>query len=161
MGNKINTKYIGHHISSGGFIFYLDEKEQQVYTLLIRNKKNELWICKGHIENGENQVDAALREFNEETGLDSKYLKYIGLCKKISYSFEEFGGKNTKDVYIHVFKCSEKINLSKNIGVENIVEIDWYKYEDAIDKISYNKEELVKAYRMFLERRLKFNNCFL
>lgn len=151
INEKMNTSFVGHHISSGGFIFYIDEKERQIYTLLIRNKDNVLWICKGHLENNETQVEAALREFFEETGLDSKYLEHVGLCEKISYSFEEFGGMNTKDVFINVFMCSEKIDLSKNIGVEDIIEISWYKYEDALNQISYDKNYLINSYKMLLD----------
>lgn len=147
----MNTSFIGHHISSGGFIFYIDEKEKQTYTLLIRNTTNELWIAKGHIEKNETHIEAALREFFEETGLESKYLEHVGLCEKISYSFEEFGGINTKDVFINVFKCSEKVDLSNNVGVENIVEISWYKYDDALNKISYDKNLLINSYKLLLD----------
>lgn len=158
INEKMNTSFIGHHISSGGFIFYIDEKEKQIYTLLIRNMTNELWISKGHIEKNETHVEAALREFFEETCLESKYLEHVGLCEKISYSFEEFGGVNTKDVFINVFRCSEKIDLSKNIGVEGIIEISWYKYEDALIKISYDKNNLINSYKMLLDNIKKVVN---
>ena len=49
---------------------------------MITNNKNTLWICKGHLEKNEDQVSAALREFEEEMGLERKYLEYVGLLKK-------------------------------------------------------------------------------
>ena len=47
--------------------------------------------------------------------------------------------------------ANEKIDLSKNIGVEDITKIEWYTFEDALQNISYEKEDLIKAKEMFLE----------
>jgi 8-oxo-dGTP pyrophosphatase MutT (NUDIX family) len=146
---KLDTSFVGHHISSGGFIFYKDILTNEIYTLLITNKEKVLWICKGHLEKNEDQISAAFREFQEEMGLESKYLEYIGLVKKVSYSFIKNGGNNTKDVYINVFSANEKVDLSKNIGVEDITKIEWYTIKDAIEKISFTREELIEAEKMF------------
>ena len=71
----MNTKFVGHHISSGGFIFYRNKKNGELFTILIKNKKGEWWIPKGHIEEGEEQVAAAFREIEEEIGLKKDQLK--------------------------------------------------------------------------------------
>ena len=147
---KLDTSFVGHHISSGGFIFFKDSSTGKIFTLLITNNKNTLWICKGHLEKNEDQISAALREFEEEMGLERKYLEYIGLVKKVSYSYVENGGTNTKEVYINVFCANEKIDLSKNIGIEDIIKIEWYSFDDAIEKISYDKSDLIRAREMFL-----------
>lgn len=147
---KLDTNFVGHHISSGGFIFYKDIVTSEIFTLLITNNKDVLWICKGHLEKNEDQISAAFREFKEEMGLEKSNLEYVGLVKKISYSYEENGGNNTKDVYINVFSANEKIDLSKNIGVEDIIKIEWYLFENAINEICFNKEELLEAKDMFL-----------
>lgn len=147
---KLDTSFVGHHVSSGGFIFYKDISTGEIFTLLITNNKNILWICKGHLEKNEDQVSAALREFEEEMSLEKKYLKYVGLVKKVSYSYVENGGTNTKEVYINVFCANEKVDLSKNVGVEDITKIEWYGFEDALEKISYDKDDLLKAKGMFL-----------
>ena len=147
---KLDTSFVGHHVSSGGFIFYKDTSTEGIFTLLITNNKNTLWICKGHLEKNEDQISAALREFDEEMGLERKYLEYIGLVKKVSYPHLENGGTNTKEVYINVFVAKEKVDLSKNIGVEDITKIEWYTFEDALQNISYEKEDLIKVKEMFL-----------
>lgn len=147
---KLDTNFVGHHVSSGGFIFYKDTSTGEIFTLLITNNKNTLWICKGHLEKNEDHINAALREFEEEMGLERKYLEYIGLVKKVSYSYVENGGTNTKEVYINVFYTNEKVDLSKNIGVEDITKIEWYSFESALKKISYDKDDLLKAKEMFL-----------
>ena len=147
---KLDTSFIGHHISSGGFIFYKDISTGEISTLLITNNKNILSICKGHLEKNEDHISAALREFEEEMGLKRIYLQYIGLVKKVSYSYLENGGTNTKEVYINIFCTDEKVDVSKNIGVEDIIKIEWYSFDIALEKISYDKDDLIKAKEMFL-----------
>jgi 8-oxo-dGTP pyrophosphatase MutT (NUDIX family) len=151
MSKVIVTSVATHHVSSGGFIFYKDNDNGELFTLLITNSENILWICKGHLEKNEDQISAALREFEEEMGFERKYLEYIGLLKKINYSYVENGDTNTKEVYINVFCANEKVDLSKNIGVEDITKIEWYSFDDALEKISYDRDDLIKAKEVFLD----------
>lgn len=147
--DRIETNYIGHHVSAGGFIFYADKATGEIFTLLITNKKNELWLCKGHIEKDESHLEAAIREFDEEMGVKKDMLQHIDFLTKLSYSFNEWGGENTKEVYVHVFESNDKYDLSGNIGVEDITKIEWYTVEDALKKITFNQEELKNALSVF------------
>lgn len=146
---RIETSYVGHHVSSGGFVFYKDKVTDMIYTLLITNKKNELWIVKGHIENNEDHINTAFREFEEEVGMKRDMLEYIDFLVNIQYSFNEWGGNNTKEVYMHIFESKEKYDLSGNTGIEDIVKIEWYKVDDALKRISFNKTELRNALEVF------------
>ncbi len=146
---KIDTDYVGHHISSGGFIFYKSKDAGEIFTLLITNKKNELWICKGHIEKNEEPLDAAMREFEEEMGIKKDMLTHVGLLTNVSYSFNEWGGDNTKEVYIHVFESDKMYDLSGNSGVEDITKIEWYSVDNALKNITFNPTELENGISMF------------
>ena len=54
---------------SAGAIIFRKEKEQALF-LLIYSGRNRIWgFSKGHIEPGEAEKDAALREIKEETGI--------------------------------------------------------------------------------------------
>ena len=54
---------------SAGAIIFRKEKDQPLF-LLIYSGRNKKWgFPKGHIEPGEDEKDAALREINEETGI--------------------------------------------------------------------------------------------
>ncbi|MEK7143571.1 MAG: NUDIX domain-containing protein [Patescibacteria group bacterium] len=148
---KMNTKFIGHHISSGGFIFYKDKKTGELYTLLIKNKKNEYWIPKGHVEENEDQVAAAFREIEEEVGLNKNQLKYIGLCHLYKFSFtDDNGNPNTKEIYMNVFEAFELYGLKMEQGETDIRGGEWFEYQKALEIIiSFSKNELIKAKAIF------------
>lgn len=55
--------------SCGAIIFY--KTKQNTKILLIKNNSGRYWsFPKGHIEDGENEQETAIREIKEETGLD-------------------------------------------------------------------------------------------
>lgn len=148
---KMNTKFAGHHISSGGFIFYKDKVAGDLLVLLVKNKKGEYWIPKGHIEKNEDQIDAAFREIEEETGLKKEQLKYIDLLHIYKFSFtDDNGNSNTKEIYMNVFEALEKGNIMLEQGETDIRDVEWTTCDEALEKImSYSKNELIKARKMF------------
>lgn len=55
--------------SCGAIIFY--KNKQNTKILLVKNNNGRYWsFPKGHIEDGENEQQTAIREIKEETGLD-------------------------------------------------------------------------------------------
>lgn len=55
--------------SCGAIIFY--KTKQNTKILLVKNNSGRYWsFPKGHIEDGENEQETAIREIKEETGLD-------------------------------------------------------------------------------------------
>ena len=149
----MNTKFVGHHISSGGFIFYNNEKNKDLYVLLIKNNKNEWWIPKGHIEEGEDQIESAFREIEEEVGIKKDQLKYIDLSDVYKFSFNDENGKqNTKEIYMNIFDATDMCNvkIAKKEAV-NILEAKWFSYDEALNKIlPFSKNELIKAMTVYL-----------
>lgn len=147
----MNTKFVGHHVSSGGFIFYKNKTTGEVSVLLIKNKKGEYWIPKGHIEKNEEQIAAAFREIEEEVGLKKEQLRYIGLCHLYKFSFvDDTGNPNTKEIYMNVFGALEKGSVRLEQGKTDIRDGEWLIYDVALEKIiAYSKNELIKAREMF------------
>lgn len=152
MQTKMNTKYVGHHISSGGFVFYEDPTTKEIYVALLKDKNKNWWIPKGHVEEWESQVEAAFREIEEEMGIKKEELQFIDFCYKDSYSYEENGGINTKEVYINIFYTKEKFELSTDENDENLAEVKWYKFDEALEIIAFNKDELMLSKKIFLEK---------
>ncbi|KKS38300.1 MAG: hypothetical protein A3G49_06230 [Candidatus Sungbacteria bacterium RIFCSPLOWO2_12_FULL_41_11] len=148
---KMNTKFVGHHVSSGGFIFYKDKKRGELFVLLTKNKKNEYWIPKGHIEENEDHVVAASREIEEEVGLNKNQMAYVGLSHLYKFSFaDDKGNPNTKEIYMNVFEAREKYDLNMEQGETDIRDAEWFEYSKALETIlPFSKNELVGAREMF------------
>lgn len=150
---KMNTKFVGHHVSSGGFIFYKKPQNSELYVLLIKNKKGEWWIPKGHIEEGENQVSAAFREIEEEVGLKKEQIKYIDLCHLYKFSFTDGQGfLNTKEIYMNVFEATgvHDLTMEQN-DTTDIRDVAWFPYEKGLKMImAFSKKELIKAKEIYV-----------
>lgn len=90
-------------------------------VLLLETKHNEFVFPKGHIEKGENSLQAAIRECFEESGVDLSNAEYLGECSSYDYTFSAghlkipnddfyhtFGvNQIKKTIYVHVFKIPE------------------------------------------------------
>ncbi len=155
---KMNTKYTGHHISAGGFVFFEDttRKDRQIYVALIKNKYNQWWIAKGHIEEWESHAQCAYREIEEELGLPQSELEFIDFCHLDSYTYDENGQTNTKDLYINIFNTKTKFELIKYTEEVDQLEVAWVTYERALEIIAFNKKELIRSKEIFDQRhRLK------
>ncbi len=155
---KMNTKYTGHHTSAGGFVFFEEDaaKGGQVYVALIKNKYNQWWIAKGHIEEWESHIQCSFREIEEELGLPQSELEFIDFCYLDSYTYDDNGQTNTKDLYINVFNSKTKFELTKHLEEVDQIEVAWVMYERALEIIAFNKRELVRSKDIFDQRyRLK------
>ena len=105
---------------------------------------------KGGIEEGESQIDAAIRELKEETSIEVSIDK-IEDKKPIVVQYNDKNGKIYKEVYL--FKVY--INDISEIGLESetlpkemlqIEELDWCGFltkEEAKTKIFYRVEHLL------------------
>jgi 8-oxo-dGTP pyrophosphatase MutT (NUDIX family) len=59
-------------------IFVINNFERNLKITLIHHKKFDRWMVPGgHIEPFENQVEAAIREAGEETGLSIKLFSFL------------------------------------------------------------------------------------
>jgi len=61
---------------SVGAIIFRKEKEQVLFLLIYSGRNRKWGFPKGHIELGEGEKDAALREVKEETGIAN--LRFVG-----------------------------------------------------------------------------------
>lgn len=123
-------------------------------------------IPKGHVENGENPQEAAIREFEEETGIDIHGKKLEFLC----YVFAKIDDETDKKVIVYrvdgdgdeVFHGS---NLAENGEPENVdggyVPLDYAKktitaYQQPIVE-RLIEQETVSTFKKFLKSFNWFN----
>lgn len=92
--------------SAGALVFR--REGDTILFLLIYSNRNKLWgFPKGHLEEGETEREAAVREIKEEAGLDD--LKFIeGFVGKVTYETiskrPPFKGE-TIEKYVTYFLC--------------------------------------------------------
>lgn len=110
--------------------------------VVVVNQNNDSWsLPKGHIEESEDAEQAAVREIQEETGIqDVKVIDVIG-----SYERTQIGkggiGENFDDVrHITIFLCITNQTELAPIDPEN-PEAVWVSLQDVADKLTHPKDK--------------------
>ena len=111
---------------SCGCIVINDRKQ----VLLVHHNAGHWDFPKGHIEEGETEIQTAIREVKEETGIevqiDGDY-RYV-----TSYSPK-------KDVIKEVvYFLAKNNNEDKKPQIEEVSEVKWFSFDEAINKITYD-----------------------
>lgn len=131
--------------SAGAIIFHRNEHTGMPEYLLLHYPKllpkNERtgkkipghWdFPKGHMEQGETEVETASRETAEETGITQ--LTFLENFKEtIRYVFMKEGKKTRKEV---VFFLAEAHNIQVQLSHEHLG-FAWLPFEEAMKKITY------------------------
>lgn len=135
-------------VSCGGVVIHKGK-----ILLLYKNFKNryEGWVLpKGTVELGEEYEQTALREVEEEAGVEAHIIKYIG---KSQYSFMVAHNQVQKDVNWYLMKADNY--YSKPQKEEYFIDSGYYKYHEAIHLLKFTNEKhiLETAYSEFLGLR--------
>jgi 8-oxo-dGTP pyrophosphatase MutT (NUDIX family) len=110
-------------------------------VLIIKQHQGFYSFPKGHVEQGESEIETAKREVKEETNLDIEIFnnyRYV-----ITYQVKE---NILKDV---VYFIASAVNISDTLPQEEEVsEIRWVTYNEALELLTYHnlKELLIKVY---------------
>jgi len=145
-------EYFDHmvrHHSAGGFVFYQSLLDGLLYVALVQKATGEYLVPKGHIERGETPAEAAVREIKEELTLaETPHL--IGKVGISSYSFTCPGDRREhhKDVHLFAFSLPNKAALHPQ-AEENFVDARWVEFGRALDIISFERANLIKARHRF------------
>ena len=129
----------------------------------LGQKENEWCFPKGRKHNNENEIECALREFEEETSISNKH---ISVDKSIY--FEEFyiGSNNLlyKTIYYiayipfvprKIYKYYPNNIRKKSVSAE-INDIEWMEYETAINHLNDSKKQILeKINKHVLKRSFK------
>lgn len=101
------------------------------YKFLLLRSRNYWDFPKGHIELGEDAIDTAIRETNEETTLSSKDLRFK--WGKVSKNSDKYKKGTKFAVYFIAETDRNKIDLpvSKELGRPEHDEYRWVSYGEA------------------------------
>jgi len=132
--------------SAGGIVYRMQDGE--ALFLLIRDSYRNWGFPKGHLEDGEQPQDAAVREVQEETGLGE--LRVDGAIETIDWFFR-FRGKLVHKV-CHFYLMRTRHARTSPQRDEGITACRWARFEDATRLISYANARavLLRAHDMVI-----------
>jgi bis(5'-nucleosidyl)-tetraphosphatase len=134
--------------SAGAVLFSLDSAVGKIEYLLLNYAAGHWDFPKGNIENGEDEIQTARREIQEETGIyDVEFFK--GFRNKIEYHYRRNQRLIQKEVIFFLARTSRReVTLSHEHNAYT-----WLAYEKALALLTYNnaKNVLVEA-KLFLEK---------
>lgn len=114
-------------------------QNDRIQFLLIQHKAGHWGFPKGHANLGESDLDAACREFEEETGI--KKYQLLG-----SVSFQETYNtiKNKREIeknntYFLAIVRSPKVTYQK----KEIKDYAWLNYKDTFDRLTFDQSKQV------------------
>lgn len=128
---------------SAGIVIFHEVKGEKFY-LVLKYPEGHFDFPKGHLEKGETELAAAMRELEEETGIsDVEILKPFR--EEIYYTYDLNGKPSNKMVIFF---------LGKTPGKEVILSHEhndfyWLPYKEAYEKITFenSRKVLGKAHR--------------
>lgn len=109
--------------------------------LLIQHHQGHWGFPKGHADPGESALEAACREFTEETGIqDYQVLQTISFAER--YTFTRRGKPFAKTVvYFPAWVLSETVTCQ----ADEIQAYAWASFEDALTLLTFNGAKQVLA----------------
>ena len=129
---------------SAGIILFNNNKRRM---FLLLNYPSKHWdFVKGKIEEGETLHETAIRETNEETGInDVEFLE--GFKEEIEYYFRA----DNQDIHKKVIFFLGKTKTLDIILSHEHLDFVWLDYDNALNRITYkNAKDLLKKSKEFL-----------
>jgi 8-oxo-dGTP pyrophosphatase MutT (NUDIX family) len=125
-------KEIVKELTSGGIVFRVTPAKK-VEILLIQDPKGRWSIPKGHIEEGEQAEQTAVREIGEEVNLTD--VKVMGWLGKTHFRYRRVSTLvlMTTQVYlVHAQSGTDQVKKE-----EFYAGIKWFPFEEALDAVEY------------------------
>ena len=102
-------------------------------VLLVKHNAGHWDFPKGHVEEGETEIETAIREVKEETNIDIKIEKenrYIS-----EYSPKEDVMKTV------IYFLGEKIGGEDKPQIEEVSDVEWVDVNKAVERITHQKSK--------------------
>ena len=154
--HKMQTESGSHHIEGikeiknkdevSSMAIVISKNKSETKLLLLQTLHREWVYPKGHIEEGEDSIDCAIRECFEESGVKIERKNYIGKVNEYCYSFNSYDLEITNNMFYELFGA-EKIYKTVEVHgfmVESTQPITWNEQERFIGGGWFSLEEAKK-----------------
>src|SRR4051794_26131706 len=125
---------VEREFSAGGVVYRDGQCIVIVPTRRAKGGERVLALPKGHPENGESGIDAALREIREETGVEARLVEKLG---DVKYWYQRDGKRIAKVVSFFLFEHVSGAPAGDPFEIE---EARWMPLEEAEKALSYRGE---------------------
>lgn len=141
-------------VSAGGVIVDFDNPALPVAIIARVNRGGRLEWClpKGHPENDENNIQAAAREIEEETGIMGNVLASLG---SIDYWFTVAGRRVHKTVHHYLLSATGGYLTTEKDPDHEAVDVAWVNIDDLGRKLSFpNERRIAEIAREYIIHQL-------
>lgn len=118
-------------VKSCGFIAYTEQNGEKRY-LLIKSTNGDVGFPKGHVEAGESEIDTAMRELFEETGIEVEAVG--GFRHEIEYAMPYAEDTVKRSVYF-LGRCIDPSTLVPQEG--EVAEAYFVSFSEALELLSF------------------------
>lgn len=133
------------YIKSCGFVV-CKQIENQNYYLIIKSLNGDVGFPKGHMEEGETEVETAIRELKEETNVEVKVVQ--GFRYQIEYKLPKIVDSIKQSVYF-LGICIKDDIVCQEIEV---AEAKFLRYEEALNTLTFQEtKNILKKAQEFIE----------
>ncbi|HSH31254.1 MAG TPA: NUDIX domain-containing protein [Candidatus Saccharimonadales bacterium] len=146
--NRSDTPQRAVREYTAGGVVYRRTASNSVDILMIQDKLGRWSIPKGHVEEGEQLEQTALREVREETGL--RQLKIRDKLDKIYFFYRKEGKLIFMTTYVFLMEALGNTDALKPELGEGITAAAWFPQAEALELIEYKDTE--KLFRLGLSK---------
>ena len=102
-------------------------------VLLVKHNAGHWDFPKGHVEEGETEIETAIREVKEETNIDIK------IEKENKYISEYSPKENVMKTVIYFI--GEKVGGEDKPQIEEVSDVEWLDVNKAVERITHQKSK--------------------
>lgn len=129
------------------FVLFNETKEKVILVKQFRPgpKENTLEVCAGLIDSGENPVEAAFRELEEETGYTKDDVEEF---RELPEGLYVSPGYTTEKLYFYSAKLKSDDIKPKELSLDHgeDIEVEWVEVKDILSKTNDMKTVLAVTY---------------
>ena len=124
------------YIKSCGFVAFKRLRGENRY-LIIKSLNGDVGFPKGHTEPGESELQTAIRELKEETGIEVKHIP--GFARKIEYPLPQRTDTIKQAVYFLGECITDKITCQEC----EVAEANFLSYQEALLILTFEETKRI------------------